>query len=121
MSRRFIHRTGAPPVIDNAVAGNAVTHNLEEIEMGKPKNVEREHYGETGTRRGGGAARVLLVVVGLVAVAMFAMPVLSGYLAEHATEGAGAVGDINVGAWAVGIVLALFLGWCFTSGSKGGR
>lgn len=61
----------------------------------------------------------LLVLLGLGVAAYFAVPALAGYLQKYAPT-SGAPGGMELGVWAVVIVLVPFLAWCF-SGSKGGR
>jgi amino acid transporter len=95
-------------------ADNTVIDNTEEIEMSKRKNT----HSEPEVKRGGGRWLVVLLVVGVGGY--LGVQALTGYLATYAANPA-APGDLSIGTWAVAIVVALFLAWCFTGGSKGDR
>lgn len=87
--------------------------------MGKRNNVDEFGY-EVQGRRGSGGGRVwgVLIMLGVGVVGVLA---LVGRLGHYVPATAEAGAELNVGAWAVAAVLAVFFGWCFFSGSKGGR
>ena len=87
--------------------------------MGRRNN---DYGGDLGipaeTRRGGGGGGFVLALVVVIGV-VYLVHAVSSYLQTYVPVADGA--DVNVGAWAVGALVAVFLAWCFLSESKGGR